>query len=348
MTDTFFYDVSEFQEEDTLPASGLAIVRATDGYRNDLKLAAHVASARAVAQGRLWYMFLVSDVSPEAQAEALLAAVPLEGTAEAYMVDSEEVPWSPWAEGQQLEWTQRALAVLDKATGRPNTQYSDSASLRTMGGPVPGHPSIEAAYDCPEPTDFAHSGWQYTNGVYTSGGYAPVSWPGLGKIDTSVFHGSVAQLLVAFNLAQPAAVRPTGPVTPPPGGHVLPNFVGIDDTPTGDGYWEVESDGSVYTYGDAVFYGSLPGIKVAVSNIVGIAATTTGKGYWLAGSDGGIFAFGDAKYQGGLGGTTLAKPITAIRASKNGGYWLIGSDGGVFAFGAPFEGAPTQAAATAS
>ncbi len=69
--------------------------------------------------------------------------------------------------------------------------------------------------------------------------------------------------------------------------------VGIAGTPSGQGYWLVASDGGIFAYGDAGFYGST-GSMTLNKPIVGMASTATGKGYWLVASDGGIFAFGDA------------------------------------------------------
>ena len=60
-------------------------------------------------------------------------------------------------------------------------------------------------------------------------------------------------------------------------------------TPDGRGYWLVATDGGIFTYGDAAFYGSTGGLALN-NNIVGMAATPDGKGYWLAASDGGISA----------------------------------------------------------
>ena len=57
-------------------------------------------------------------------------------------------------------------------------------------------------------------------------------------------------------------------------------------TPDGKGYWLVASDGGIFAYGDAHFYGSTGG-KNLNSPIVGMAPTPDGKGYWLVASDGG-------------------------------------------------------------
>jgi hypothetical protein len=68
-------------------------------------------------------------------------------------------------------------------------------------------------------------------------------------------------------------------------------------TPSGAGYWVVGSDGGVFCYGDAGFYGSC-GDKTLNEPVVGIAATPSGRGYWLLAKDGGVFAFGDADFYG--------------------------------------------------
>ena len=71
--------------------------------------------------------------------------------------------------------------------------------------------------------------------------------------------------------------------------------VGMAATPDGKGYWLVASDGGIFTFGDAGFYGST-GALTLNKPIVGMAATPDGKGYWLVASDGGIFTFGDAAF----------------------------------------------------
>jgi len=99
------------------------------------------------------------------------------------------------------------------------------------------------------------------------------------------------------------------------------------------GYWEVGSDGGVFPFGTAHFYGSMGGTPLN-DPIVGIASTQDGAGYWLVAKDGGVFAFGDAHFYGSMGGRPLNKPIVGIASTQDGaGYWLVAKDGGVFAFG---------------
>ncbi|MDA8309408.1 MAG: right-handed parallel beta-helix repeat-containing protein, partial [Actinomycetota bacterium] len=106
-------------------------------------------------------------------------------------------------------------------------------------------------------------------------------------------------------------------------------------TPDGKGYWLVGQDGGVFTFGDAKFYGSLPGMGVHVSDIVGMVATPDGHGYWLVRKDGGVFSFGDAGFYGSLPGMGVhVSDVVGILATPDGhGYWLVGKDGGVFSFG---------------
>jgi hypothetical protein len=106
----------------------------------------------------------------------------------------------------------------------------------------------------------------------------------------------------------------------------------------GVGYRLYASDGGVFDYGDAGYYGSLGGIKLN-KPIVGAATDNLGLGYWMVASDGGVFTFGDAGFYGSTGGIALNKPIVGMAADPHtGGYWLVASDGGIFSFNAPFFG----------
>ncbi|CAG4926711.1 hypothetical protein [Acidithrix sp. C25] len=110
-------------------------------------------------------------------------------------------------------------------------------------------------------------------------------------------------------------------------------IVGMASTPDGKGYWLVASDGGIFTYGDAGFYGSAGALPLN-KPIVGMASTPDGKGYWLVASDGGIFTFGDAGFYGSAGAIPLNKPIVGMASTPDGkGYWLVASDGGIFTYG---------------
>ena len=78
-------------------------------------------------------------------------------------------------------------------------------------------------------------------------------------------------------------------------------IVGMAATPDGEGYWLVASDGGIFAFGDAAFYGSHRQPSRSTSPSSAWRATPDGGGYWLVASDGGIFAFGDAAFYGSTG-----------------------------------------------
>jgi hypothetical protein len=130
-------------------------------------------------------------------------------------------------------------------------------------------------------------------------------------------------------------------------GHLATNplerILKIERDMTSDGYWLVGTDGGVFTYGLAHFYGSIDSIGQTVTpgtypneGITGISRTPAGKGYWLVTDEGQIYTFGDAVYHGGLAlGPSPAHPIISIEcAGPLDGYWLFADDGGVLTYGA--------------
>jgi hypothetical protein len=120
--------------------------------------------------------------------------------------------------------------------------------------------------------------------------------------------------------------------TPPPPPPPAPPAPPVPPVTTG-GYHLVAANGSVYSYGNAPFYGSMGG-QTLNKPIVGTASTPGDGGYWLVASDGGIFSFGNAAFYGSMGGKPLNQPIVGIAATPDGqGYWEVASDGGIFAFG---------------
>jgi hypothetical protein len=136
-----------------------------------------------------------------------------------------------------------------------------------------------------------------------------------------------------------------------------PNHFGATGSPesfpvqeASHGYWLVGSDGGIFSFGSALFHGSMGGTPLQ-RPVVAITPTSTGNGYWLVASDGGIFSFGDASYYGSIPGLglhpagsglphSLNAPIVGMVPSFTGhGYFMVASDGGVFAFGdAKFAG----------
>jgi alpha-tubulin suppressor-like RCC1 family protein len=104
-------------------------------------------------------------------------------------------------------------------------------------------------------------------------------------------------------------------------------------TPTPLGYHLVASDGGIFSFGNAQFFGSTGAIHLN-KPIVGIADTPDATGYWMVASDGGIFSYGGAQFYGSTGAIHLNQPIVGMTPTPDGGgYWLVASDGGIFAFG---------------
>ncbi|MGH2717497.1 MAG: SpoIID/LytB domain-containing protein [Actinomycetota bacterium] len=139
------------------------------------------------------------------------------------------------------------------------------------------------------------------------------------------------------------SVTPTSTVTPAPSSGLTANATGgstgAQASSATNGYWLVASDGGIFNYGDAHFYGSTGGMHLN-QPIVGMAATPDGGGYWLVASDGGIFSYGDAHFYGSTGSIKLNRPIVGMEPAPDGqGYWLVASDGGIFNYGdAPYFG----------
>ena len=87
-----------------------------------------------------------------------------------------------------------------------------------------------------------------------------------------------------------------------------------------NGYWLDASDGGVFAFGTAPFYGSMGGLPLN-QPMVGMATTPDGHGYWLVAADGGLFAFGDAQFYGSMGGKPLNKPVVGMASDlATGGY----------------------------
>jgi hypothetical protein len=143
-----------------------------------------------------------------------------------------------------------------------------------------------------------------------------------------------------FTYATPGPAEPLPPPAPP----ITPT-VSVTTTPAlAHGYWLVGSDGGIFTFGSAQFYGSTGSLRLQ-RPVVGIVPTGDRGGYWLDASDGGVFAFGDSGFYGSIPGLglhpagsglphSLNAPIVGmVPSSDGGGYFMVASDGGVFAFG---------------
>jgi hypothetical protein len=104
-------------------------------------------------------------------------------------------------------------------------------------------------------------------------------------------------------------------------------------TPDALGYWLVGSNGSVYQFGKATWYGS-EGHRHLRHAIVGLAPTSDGQGYWLVSNAGNVFQEGDARFEGSLDSDPINQPIDSILPTADGqGYWLFAHDGDIHPLG---------------
>jgi hypothetical protein len=98
-------------------------------------------------------------------------------------------------------------------------------------------------------------------------------------------------------------------------------IVGMAATPDGNGYWEVASDGGIFSFGTATFHGSMGG-HVLNAPIVGMAPGPPSGGYWELAADGGVFSF-DVPFFGSRGGMSPVDRFFAMVATPDGGGYLL-------------------------
>jgi IPT/TIG domain len=220
-----------------------------------------------------------------------------------------------------------ATSGFDPATGL-GTPVDQNLALALQGGD--GCPSVAAV--SPD------------TGPVSGSGAITISGGGFGNA-TSVTFGSVGGGRILAQTATSITVVPPNAPAAQCVDVTVGNSQGVSAQSTadhygfggnlncGDGYRFVASDGGVFDFGDAGFWGSTGSIQLNAP-VVGMADTPSSKGYWLVASDGGIFDYGDAGFFGSMGGRHLNKPIVGMAATPDGGgYWLVASDGGIFAYG---------------
>jgi outer membrane protein assembly factor BamB len=280
--------------------------------------------------------------------------------------------WNPFGNYQESIW---GLSEGDDLLAVP---AGSTLTVFDQSGTPPSAPSAvsatggdgQAAVDWTVPADNGHTITDFTitpsiGGVagtpyvlpaggssqpgVLAGAHDSVAVPGLSDGTTYTFTVSADSVGGVSSSSSPSDAVTPNPSTPaagstpipPTGGGSVPTTAGATTSgnPAG-GYTMAASDGGIFNYGNAGYFGSQGG-KPLNKPIGGIAATPDGKGYWEVASDGGIFAFGDATFYGSEGGKPLNKPIVGIAATPDGkGYWEVASDGGLFNFGdAQFDGA---------
>ena len=192
-------DLSEFEPHAEMCAikaknGGAAIIRACYGASHPDKA---FANLRAAASGFPFlgiYQYLVAGQDAAAQARAFVKIVGHLGPHEVAILDLEE------GAGNQAARAAAWATVVDKAfslaslpLNRRSWLYSGEAFAEEHGlAPIfaGARHTWVAAYGPAEPA-LGHTLWQCTNG---KDGIHVTDWPGAGKCDTSLYHGTLTQL----------------------------------------------------------------------------------------------------------------------------------------------------------
>lgn len=122
-------------------------------------------------------------------------------------------------------------------------------------------------------------------------------------------------------------------------------WAGIHSTPSGNGYWAVRMDGTIYAYGDAPPYAAVTGDMASQDGagqlVVRSAVWPNGNGLALVSTSGSVYVVGDAVDYGDWTGVAQSwEPngttfhIAAIDYNLDGtGYWLTSTSGQVIGRG---------------
>jgi hypothetical protein len=217
---TLLPDLSEFQEN----ADAQAIVKQSGGaiilrvcYGADhpdeqfSRLRADAQKAAATFIGL--YQYLRESQTVAEQADAFLKLVGKLEANEIPVLDHEEGSGDQFA--RSAEW----FAIVDKALGLEQYPINERSWLYSGDefaidhGLAPIFDSARhtwvAAYGATEPA-LPHSLWQCADGTK---GIHITDWPGAGKCDTSIYHGTAAQLSALIKRGGTAV--PTTPVSTP-------------------------------------------------------------------------------------------------------------------------------------
>lgn len=120
------------------------------------------------------------------------------------------------------------------------------------------------------------------------------AWPG---------HGSPGNFDISeTNGVWPGSPAPSPAPPAPPVSSTEDNM--LASTPSGNGYWVVKPDGSVYSFGDATYFGGVnPGNPTGWVFPPGVTAISIeshpgGQGYWILSSIHEVYSFGAAQFYG--------------------------------------------------
>ena len=125
----------------------------------------------------------------------------------------------------------------------------------------------------------------------------------------------------------------------------------IRATPSGNDYYIIQEDGTMYQYGDAT---TAPGNINKVSDwnledgdgttenpVTGMAITPSGQGGWVLDAKGHVYPFGDAKSFGQPGSNEYGTAVDIVATANGQGYTIVTDAGHVYDYGnATYYGHP--------
>ena len=161
------------------------------------------------------------------------------------------------------------------------------------GAPITGYTATATDH-----TDAARGHQTCVVGTVTG---VTASTPAYTGPDSCVVRGLTPGDTYTFTVTATNVVGTSGPSAPSP--PVVPTG-SVDPDP---GYWLVGSDGGIFCFGSAGFYGSTGALPLQ-RPVVGMVPTADHGGYWQVASDGGVFAFGDAGFHGSIPGWASGRP----------------------------------------
>jgi hypothetical protein len=256
--------------------------------------------------------------------------------------------WGTLAEG--LDWTRQVNAISDSHTMLYGTWMERGDDGNTANSMAPSHylVTLGAARGFPVAGENASSGDDVATMQAVVQHTRDWGMAGLMWLDENSLYSNPASLaeyslfINAGAVAPPVPAGPGNAVAAPPApapAPAAPAPVVGGGSGGGSAYWLVASDGGIFAYGGAGFFGSTGAMRLNAP-IIGMSSTGNHGGYWLLASDGGIFSFGDAGFYGSTGATHLNQPVVGMASTPSGnGYWLVARDGGIFSFGdAAFSG----------
>jgi len=209
----------------------------------------------------------------------------------------------------------------------------------TTTGPAAGtSPAVAASqftYVSPQVTSVVAN-----RGPATGGNRVTITGSGFTAVHSVSFGAAAATNVDVVSSGTITATVPAGPANGQPVPVVVTAATGANPASAGSnyyyalpGYLMAASDGGIFSFGYAGFFGSAGGLALSTP-VVGVAMEPGDHGYWLAAAGGQVFPYGSAGFFGSAGQQPLNHPVVGMAATPDGrGYWLVASDGGIFAYG---------------